>query len=287
MAQRTIARLYDNYDDAAAVVSRLESTGVPHSDISIVSRDHDTRVVPESTRIQADPLLAGAGIPGATTPIGSEAVPVTAYPDDDVRTMTTRSTAPEAGTAAGTGATIGTVLGGGAGLLAGIGALAIPGIGPVVAAGWLIATLTGAGVGAAAGGLVGGLTGSGVSAEEAGVYNEGVRRGGTLVTVRTDEADVVRIESIMAERKAADWRARDTEWRAAGWNGRTEEFDTLPPAEGLGATRGVLDPTLDATRTASGGAYRNGPTQVEKTPGDLRGFASGEGRYGGGRVSRS
>jgi hypothetical protein len=53
------------------------------------------------------------------------------------------------GAGAKRGAVVGGVLGGGAGLLAGIGALAIPGVGPVVAAGWLIATLAGAGVGAA------------------------------------------------------------------------------------------------------------------------------------------
>jgi hypothetical protein len=221
------------------------------------------------------------------TPVGSPVMPETVYTDDSVRTTTTHRSEPDTGAAAGTGATIGTVLGGGAGLLAGIGALAIPGVGPVVAAGWLIATLTGAGVGAAAGGLVGGLTGAGVSAEEAGVYNEGVRRGGTLVTVRTDEANVSRIESIMAERKSAGWRARDTEWRAAGWNGRSDDVDTLPPAEGLTESRGTVDPTLAASGTATGGAYRAGQREAEKTPGDLRRYASGEGRYGGGPTTRS
>ncbi len=97
------------------------------------------------------------------------------------------------GAAAGTGASIGTVLGGGAGLLAGIGALAIPGIGPLVAAGWLIAAVTGAGVGAAAGGLVGSLTGAGVTEADAKTYADHVGRGGTLVTVRAStemESDV-------------------------------------------------------------------------------------------------
>jgi hypothetical protein len=66
--------------------------------------------------------------------------------------------------------------------------MAIPGVGPVVAAGWLAATTLGAVTGAvacgAAGGLIGALTDSGVPEEHAHVYAEGVRRGGTLVTAR-------------------------------------------------------------------------------------------------------
>lgn len=94
-------------------------------------------------------------------------------------------------TPAGTGAKIGTVLGGGLGLLTGLGIMAIPGVGPVVAAGWLASTIAGAAVGAVAGaatgGIVGALTEHGVSEEHAHVYAEGVRRGGTLVTARGDE----------------------------------------------------------------------------------------------------
>lgn len=100
-------------------------------------------------------------------------------------------------TGAGTGATIGTVLGGGAGLLAGIGSLAIPGVGPIVAAGWLIAAITGAGVGAAAGGLVGSLTGAGVSEADAHTYAEHVGRGGTLVTVRSTDEMATQVETIL------------------------------------------------------------------------------------------
>lgn len=105
----------------------------------------------------------------------------------------TDATAP----ATGTGASIGTLLGGGAGLLAGIGALAIPGVGPVVAAGWLIATLTGAGVGAATGGLLGSLTGAGVDEADAKTYADHVGRGGTLVTVRASDEMASQVESIL------------------------------------------------------------------------------------------
>jgi hypothetical protein len=119
--------------------------------------------------------------------------------------------------AAGTGAGVGAAVGGVVGILTGLGIMAIPGVGPLVAAGWLATTLAGAGAGAVAGGLVGALTGAGVSREEAEVYEEGVRRGNTLVSVRADEADIPRIEAILDRRPTTDWRARRDEYSAAGW----------------------------------------------------------------------
>lgn len=96
-----------------------------------------------------------------------------------------------AGEDAGKGAGIGAVVGGAGGLLTGLGLMAIPGVGPVVAAGWLAATAAGAVAGAvaggAAGGLIGAMTGSGVSEDDAHVYAEGLRRGGTLVTAKVDD----------------------------------------------------------------------------------------------------
>ena len=151
----------------------------------------------------------------------------------------------DAGTGAATGATAGALIGGGAGLLAGIGALAIPGIGPVVAAGWLVSTLagavTGGAAGAATGGLIGSLTNSGVPEREAHVYAEGVRRGGSLVTVRTDDARAVEVERIM-DRRSIDWAERDRSYRSEGW----ERFDPdapayTPPALGAGRDPGRTD----------------------------------------------
>lgn len=117
----------------------------------------------------------------------------------------------------GAGASLGTVVGGGAGLLAGLGMLAIPGLGPVVAAGWLASTLLGAGVGAAAGGLVGSLTDAGISHEDADAYAEGVRRGGTLVTVRADDSVLARAAGIMDVDGATDLNERRTAWSRDGW----------------------------------------------------------------------
>ncbi len=162
---RTIAHTYSTYAEATSVVNALEGAGIPHSDISIVSGDKTANT-------------SGAG--GTATG------------------MTSGDATQGASTGAGTGATLGTVLGGGAGLLAGLGSLAIPGIGPIVAAGWLVAALTGAGVGAAAGGLVGSLTGAGVSEADAQTYQQHVNEGGTLVTARVDDAQAAQIEQMMS-----------------------------------------------------------------------------------------
>jgi len=128
-----------------------------------------------------------------------------------------------------TGAAIGMVAGGGAGLLAGLGLLAIPGVGPVVAAGWLVATAVGAGAGAGAGaatgGVIGSLTSAGVSSEHAHVYAEGVRRGGTLVTARVEEHRVAAVEQIMRRHRSVDPDIRGREYRDGGWTA----FDEASP----------------------------------------------------------
>ena len=86
---------------------------------------------------------------------------------------------------AGTGAAVGGVLG----WLVGIGALAIPGVGPLVAAGPIVAALAGAGAAGAAGGLVGGLVGAGMPEIEAKRYAGRVRDGGCLVSVHCDDGE--------------------------------------------------------------------------------------------------
>ena len=100
-----------------------------------------------------------------------------------------KSTKAPEGTA--TGVTTGGVLGGTLGLLAGIGALAIPGIGPFIAAGPIMATLAGIGVGGAVGGLVGALVGMGIPEYEAKRYEGGVKGGGTLLSVHCDTSEQI------------------------------------------------------------------------------------------------
>ena len=110
--------------------------------------------------------------------------------------------APE-GTVAG--ATSGMAIGGTLGWLAGIGALAIPGIGPFIAAGPIIAALAGAGAGGAVGGLVGALVGMGIPEYEAKLYEGRIRSGGILMSVHCDSSEWVgRAKRILKETGAED-----------------------------------------------------------------------------------
>lgn len=221
---RMIAHSYDTYDHAVRVVNALEAAGVPHDDVSLMSGDKDRTVA--------------TGVAGDTT----------------------ADTAAATGT--GTGATIGTVLGGGAGLLAGLGSLAIPGVGPVVAAGWLIATLTGAGVGAAAGGLLGSLTGAGVDEADAKGYADHVGRGGTLVTVRASDDMAMQVEHILEHGEA---RAATASVTPASTASRTAPA-TAPMGTGTDDTIQVVKEGLVVgKRQVEGGAVRV-TSHVVETP---------------------
>ena len=127
---------------------------------------------------------------------------------------------------ASTGAGVGAVVGGIGGLLVGLGALTIPGIGPVLAAGPLataVSALLGAGAGAVAGSVAGGLLGAlidmGLPEEHAGYYAEGVRRGGALVTVEADDTNLERVRGVMDRYHPVDIHQRVEAWRQTGWKG--------------------------------------------------------------------
>jgi len=110
--------------------------------------------------------------------------------------------APE-GTA--TGVTTGGVLGGTLGLLAGIGALAIPGVGPLIAAGPIMGTLAGLGVGGAVGGLIGALVGMGIPEYEAKRYEGRIREGGVLLSVHCSTSEAIdRAKEILKQSGAQD-----------------------------------------------------------------------------------
>ena len=112
-----------------------------------------------------------------------------------------------AGTGAMDGAIVGGVAGGAAGLMTGLGVLAIPGIGPVVGAGWLLTTAVGATVGVSGGGLIGALIGAGVTKDDAQVYHDEFSKGGTLVSARVPDEQVPSIERIMQLYKGVDHRS--------------------------------------------------------------------------------
>jgi hypothetical protein len=128
------------------------------------------------------------------------------------------------------GTTTGALLGGAGGLLAGLGLLAIPGLGPIVAAGWLAATAAGAGIGAvggaATGSLVGALRNAGHTDEEANVYSEGVRRGGTLVSAKVPDDQATEAEAVLDRNRAVDTSVRSAAYHASGWT----SFDAKAPA---------------------------------------------------------
>lgn len=187
---RTITRLYDNRTDALEAAHELERMGIPVDDISIIASNRDN--------------WYDGGEGGSARKHDR---------DGDGRD--------DRAEGAMKGATTGGLIGAGAGLLAGLGLLAIPGLGPVVAAGWLASTATGAAVGAVGGGAIGGLVGAlvdaGVPEEEAHVYSEGVRRGGTLLTVRVDDDRAAQVASALGRYRPTDVTARGQEYRSSGW----------------------------------------------------------------------
>ncbi len=137
------------------------------------------------------------------------------------------------------GAGVGAVAGGVAGgVLASLGLLAIPGIGPFLAAGPIIAFLTGAGIGAAAGGVVGALIGVGIPAEEAELYAEGIHRGGTLLTVHAADLDADRVATILTQHNAIDVDKRAAQWTSAGWQ-RTAPADDPDDPDPAGTVTGL------------------------------------------------
>ncbi len=189
MLKRTITRLFDTQSQAESAIRELEALGIPVHNLSIV---------------------AGRSSAERTRAFARE------HENDD-----------DTAEGAGKGAATGGIIGGGAGLLAGLGLLVIPGIGPVVAAGWLASMAVGAVAGAVAGGATGGLLGAlndaGVSEGDAHVYAEGVRRGGTLVSARVEEADVGSVEAALSRQSGNDAVARGAVYREEGWTSSDEK----------------------------------------------------------------
>ncbi len=193
---RTVVALYDNFQEANDAVRELVDRGFRRENISFMASDQS----------------------GAYSQ---------ALKSSDVQTFQ----AAEANTGAGVGAGIGAAVGGLAGVLIGLGALAIPGVGPVLAAGPLatvLAGLAGAGAGAVAGGVLGALVDMGIPEETAGYYAEGVRRGGTLVTVQVEDYLTDKAVDILNRHNPVDLSERVGAWRQGGWTGyqESEAHDT-------------------------------------------------------------
>jgi len=209
---RTITRLFDSHTEALRAVEALENAGVDHETISIISNNADNW---HHGHTHAGAAADSRG--GVIDRMGDRAERMAGNAGD-----LNRDGENDVAEGAGKGAATGGLLGGGAGLLAGLGMLAIPGLGPVVAAGWLASMAVGAAIGAAAGGATGGLLGAlkeaGHTDEEANVYSEGVRRGGTLVSVKADDDDASRVEQILNSERGVDAGSRAQTYRAQGWS---------------------------------------------------------------------
>lgn len=185
---RTVIALYDELAEAQAAVQDLVNNGFSRDVISLLAHEThgETYTSHEGHEHAVSPVASGASI----------------------------------------GAASGAAIGGLGGLLLGLGLFAIPGLGPLVAAGPVVAALTGAGVGAVAGGLIGALTGLGVPKEEAEIYAESVRRGGMVVTLQAADDQAELAAGILRRHNAVDVNLRGQEWRKAGWSG----YDPNAPA---------------------------------------------------------
>jgi hypothetical protein len=188
---QTITRLFDNYADATIAVRELEQLGIPHDDLSIVASNADGHHDDRSANDHEGVNDHGDVSRGVST---------------------------------------GAVLGGAGGLLAGLGLLAIPGLGPIVAAGWLAATAAGAGIGAAGGAatgtIVGALKEAGHDENDAHVYAEGVRRGGSLVSAKVPDELVSDAEAVLDRNGSVTAATRGASYRESGWS----SFDPDAPA---------------------------------------------------------
>jgi len=219
----TIVGLFDDIGEARAAVQDLINRGIPRENIGLTAAD-------------AKGEYAGQA--------GGDAHPAM-------------------GGAAATGAGVGAVLGGLGGLLLGLGALAIPGIGPIIAAGPIVAALGGAAAGAAVGGMIGALTKMGVPEEEAHLYAEGVRRGGTLVTVAADDTNTETVVAVLNSHGAVDIERRAAEWRQRGWTGFRHDAQPLSHDEmarerqtAASAVPGLPSTATAATRPGAAGEVR-------------------------------
>lgn len=215
---KTVIALYDDLRDAHSAVEDLRTSNhFTNQDITLMAHDANNRY---SRYLE----------------------------DQDVDVEETKSKT-EADTGAATGAGIGAVVGGIAGFLVGAGVLFIPGLGPVVAAGPLAATLLGVAGGAAAGGIVGALIGLGIPDKDAHRYAEGLRRGGTIVVVRADDQFADDAADILGDHNPVDIEKRAGLWREEGWSGKFE------PAEEVYTTDRIKEERAEYPSTTRSTAY--------------------------------
>lgn len=233
---KALIALYEDYDTAQDMLAELLTVGVRREDVNIIT-SYASR---EYSAYLSELDLDDDGLDRDQTG------------DDDV-------TAEE-------GAAAGAIAGG----LIGLGMALIPGIGPVLAAGPLIAAVTGGVVGAvtgaATGGLVAALVDLDLDEDEAGAYAEGVRRGGALVIVEVEDALADEVEDIMEDYDPVDLEERTSQWRATGWTGFDPSAPALEPEHiGQETTGTAPTPRNQPAYDTEPGAYERGYSRPAAT----------------------
>ena len=187
--------VFSSRQEAEQALNQLNHSGFPMDKVSVIARDADR---------QDD--IAGVDV---SDRVGNKA-------DEG----------------AASGALTGGTLGGITGLLVGVGALAIPGVGPVVLAGEvataIATTLAGTAIGAAAGGLLGALIGLGIPEERAKVYSDRVSKGDYLVIIKSRDNDIARAETILNGHSVQDWGIYNAPGNAPGVNSVHTDYAATP-----------------------------------------------------------
>jgi hypothetical protein len=187
MREKTVVALYDRFVDAKAAVEGLISAGIEPDKISLLA----------NTSSGDHPALA--------------VNPAFAHEEFDADSHEQSGFI--------TGAELGIGVGGVLGFMLGISTLAIPGFGFLIAAGTWATVGAGAATGGVIGAVIGMLAGHGVSDKDTHLYAEGLKRGGTLVTVVVPEAETPVMRAIFAKHKAVDIEGRAAPWNPEGWVG--------------------------------------------------------------------
>jgi hypothetical protein len=185
MREKTVVALYDHFRDAEAAVAEAVQAGAARDKVALLantsSGDHPA--------LALNPAFAREEFDADST----------------------------AQSGLVTGAEVGIGLGGLLGFLAGISSVAIPGIGFLIAAGTWATVAAGAAAGGAVGAIVGALTDHGVSDKDAHLFAEGLKRGGTLITLVVAEDQVPAMTAIFKKHGAVDTEDRIAPWNAEGW----------------------------------------------------------------------
>ncbi len=242
----TVVGVFDTTEQAERAVRELTQSGVSRDDISLVANDREGRW-------------------GSSLGQSSSSTGTTGTMPDANESEVGRDTA------------IGAGIGALGGLLLGLGALAIPGIGPVVAAGPLMGMLGGAAVGAAGGGLVGLLREQGIPDDDANLYAESVRRGGTLVTVHASNGRADEICRVLDRNGAVDVEERGRSYRESGWNRFDDDSSQYSGGTlGIGGMGGGTHSSDQSSGSSSQGITGNtGYTGGERRSGSVLSRGSG------------